>query len=96
MAEMIADPEEVVMAFDAATEAIRAEKLLIQAGLCPLVMPLPSRIKAGCGICLRIRPESLREAKAAFAAGQARCAGWFLRRPEKTGSTYERLGEDER
>lgn len=88
--------KEVVLAFDAATEAIRAEKLLAQAGLCPLVMPLPSQIKAGCGICLRIRPEALQDAKAALAAGQARCAGWFLRRPGQGGSTYEPLGEDER
>lgn len=88
--------EEIVITFDATTEAIRAEKLLVQAGLCPLVMPLPSQIKAGCGLCLRVRPEALQAARDALAEGQARWAGWFLRRPGKGGSTYEPLREDER
>lgn len=88
--------EEIVITFDATTEAIRAEKLLVQAGLCPLVMPLPSQIKAGCGLCLRVRPEALQAAKNTLAEGQARWAGWFLRRPGKGGSTYEPLREDER
>lgn len=83
------------MTFDAATEAIRAERLLTQAGLCPLVMPLPSQIKAGCGLCLRVRPEALEAARAALAAGEARCAGWYLRIPSDRGNAYEPLKEDE-
>lgn len=85
---------EIVITFDAATEAIRAERLLAQAGLCPLVMPLPSRIKAGCGLCLRVRPEALEAGRAALAAGEARCAGWFWRIPSDRGSAYEPLEED--
>lgn len=45
---------EHVLAFDSTNEAIRAEAALMEHGLLPQVMPLPSSIRAGCGICLRL------------------------------------------
>ena len=83
------------MTFDQTTEAIRAEKLLAEAGLCPLVMPLPSQIRAGCGLCLRVKPQARELARATLASYGVRCAGWFLRRPGDRGSLYEPLKEEE-
>lgn len=45
---------EIVFAFAGTNHAIQAENILLSAGLPVRVMPLPSAIKAGCGICLRL------------------------------------------
>ena len=55
-------PVEVVLAFARTNETIQAERLLEEAGLSIRVMPLPSAIRAGCGVCLRLPEAQLREA----------------------------------
>ena len=46
---------EFVIAFNSTNIAIKAESSLLERGVQVSVMPLPSQINAGCGICLRIR-----------------------------------------
>lgn len=53
---------EYLVSFARTNDAIRGEGLLLQAGLSVGVMPLPSRIKAGCGLSFRIRPHEFQEA----------------------------------
>lgn len=55
---------EVVLTFARTNETIRAERLLEDAGLPVRVMPLPSAVRAGCGVCLRLPEARLREAAA--------------------------------
>lgn len=48
--------EEIVFTFSTTSHAIAAETFLLEAGFSLQVMPLPSKIQAGCGICLRLSP----------------------------------------
>ena len=43
-----------IITFISANHAIKGEKVLLEAGIEVAVMPLPTQIKAGCGICLRV------------------------------------------
>jgi hypothetical protein len=58
-------PEEYMFTFSSTRDAIEGERKLLAAGLGAGVMPLPAALGAGCGICLRIRPEDLEGALAA-------------------------------
>jgi hypothetical protein len=51
--------EEVLAGFENVSQAIMAEQALTQQGFHVRVMPMPSRIRAGCGFCLRFLPEDL-------------------------------------
>lgn len=53
---------EYIVTFDGTSQAIRAERLLMEAGLRIRVMPLPGQINVGCGICLRVDPDQIDEA----------------------------------
>jgi hypothetical protein len=56
--------EEFMFTFANTRDAIEGEKKLLAAGLAAGVMPLPGRIGAGCGICLRVSSEELDRARA--------------------------------
>lgn len=83
--------DEVMIVFDRTACAIQGEGVLLEGGLCPLVMPLPSRLRAGCGICLRVRPEMAKEATALLGAKSVDFAGLYLRRVQHGASEYEPL-----
>ncbi|MCL2234836.1 MAG: DUF3343 domain-containing protein [Defluviitaleaceae bacterium] len=53
---------EYIITFTNTSFAIKAEKTLLAQELQVGVLPLPSQISAGCGICLRIKPEEIRPA----------------------------------
>jgi len=50
---------EYVITFKNTNFAIKAEQLLLALNLQVGVMPLPTEISAGCGICLRIKTHEL-------------------------------------
>jgi len=50
---------EYVIVFQNTNHAIKSETLLLDACIPAKVMPLPSQIREGCGICLRLEKESL-------------------------------------
>lgn len=54
---------EIVITFETTNYAILAERIIIKNNIHVMVMPLPPSIKAGCGICLRIEPDSIEEIK---------------------------------
>jgi hypothetical protein len=60
---------EFVFTFAAAGDAIAGEKKLLAGGISPAVMPLPDQLGAGCGICLRVRPEQLEQARTLLGIG---------------------------
>lgn len=61
---------EILFAFNKTSVAIGAEQALLQAAVEVRVMSLPSAIRAGCGICLRVSPPWLDEARVVLAAAQ--------------------------
>ncbi|MCL2862363.1 MAG: DUF3343 domain-containing protein [Firmicutes bacterium] len=50
---------EYILTFDSTNMAIKAERSLLEINQKVSVMPLPSQIKAGCGISLRIKNEGI-------------------------------------
>lgn len=50
---------EYVITFKNTNSAIKSEQYLLTEKLRVSVMPLPSQIRAGCGICLRVKPEEI-------------------------------------
>jgi len=50
---------EYIITFKTTNRAIKAEQCLLECDISVGVAPLPSQIKAGCGICLRIKPDQL-------------------------------------
>ena len=53
---------EYVIAFKNTNFAIKAEQCLLEQKLQVSVLPLPSQISAGCGICLRVNQEEIKPA----------------------------------
>ena len=49
----------LVIAFDATTQALAAEKLFTESGLPGRMIPIPSQITAGCGLAWKAEPEQL-------------------------------------
>ncbi len=80
---------EWVFSFHTTGDAILAEQALMQAGLAPRVMPLPSAIRAGCGLCLRVATAQKDAALHALEQRRIRHAGLYLRYPQGEGSRYE-------
>jgi len=53
---------EYVITFDNTNRAIKAEQCLLDHCLHVGVLPLPAQLTAGCGICLRIKPDDIKQA----------------------------------
>ena len=70
---------EYVITFDNTNQAIKAENCLLGMHLKVGVMPLPSQIKAGCGISLRISPEEIKVVLEALASGSIEIYRLFSR-----------------
>lgn len=45
---------EIILTFSSSTYAIASETILLEANFPVKVMPLPSSLGAGCGLCLRL------------------------------------------
>lgn len=60
--------QQILLVFANTNHAIRAEALLLEANLPVQVMPLPSVIHAGCGICLRVPQAQVTRAAALLQA----------------------------
>lgn len=54
---------EYVITFKNTNHAIKGERLLLDDNVKVNVMPLPSQIRAGCGICLRVSENDIPEAE---------------------------------
>ena len=68
-----------------------AEQLLAENAFSVKVMPAPSSIRAGCGICLRFLPEDFRRA-AAFLAGLGYAdTEAYMREEADGGASYKKI-----
>jgi hypothetical protein len=64
-----------VLTFHSTHDALRAEKLLLQAGLHPQCIPVPRHLSANCGIALCIVPTDRHQAESLLAQQGVTLAG---------------------
>lgn len=86
--------EEVIFTFSSTNAAIKAETVLIQAGLAVKVMSLPSSIKAGCGICLRFQPNQARVAIQTLDQSGTTVSELWMRTTDNSNSRYKPLSRE--
>ena len=84
---------EYVITFKNTNAAIKAEQSLLQQGLHVGVMPLPSQISAGCGICLRISPDEIHVALETMEKNNIGELGLYSRVSEDGRYTYGKVDE---
>ncbi|MDR1580055.1 MAG: DUF3343 domain-containing protein [Synergistaceae bacterium] len=70
---------EAIISFKSVSHAIRAEGALLEAGLPVTVMPMPSDVREGCGLCLRLPSDRLDEALRRLESIRAERAALFIR-----------------
>jgi len=79
---------EYIIAFKNTNYAIKAEQCLLEQKLRVSVLPLPSQISAGCGICLRIKTDEIKSALKALANNNIDEIKLFLRVMENNQYIY--------
>ncbi|MCL2233323.1 MAG: DUF3343 domain-containing protein [Treponema sp.] len=81
---------EYIITFKNTNFAIKAEQCLLEK-MNVGVLPLPSQISAGCGICLRVKQDEIDAALAALADREISAAGLYSRATENGRYLYEEL-----
>ena len=79
---------EYILTFKNTNFAIKAEQCLLEQKLNAGVLPLPSQISAGCGICLRIKPDEIRPALEILAKKNIDGIDLFLRTEQDNRFVY--------
>ena len=84
---------ENIITFNNTNNAIKAEQCLLTQNILVGVLPLPSQISAGCGICLRVKVEDVIQALRILKDNNISEIGLYTRMPENNGFIYtkERL-----
>ena len=77
--------------FKSVNQAIKAENALLKLNLDITVMPLPAEIRAGCGICLRIRRHEMPQAVEALQAADIEDPVFYTISGGPRIFTYERM-----
>jgi selenide,water dikinase len=82
---------EYIITFKNTNHAIKAEQCLLEQKLQVSVLPLPSQIRAGCGICLRIKPDDIKPALKTLAEKNIDGIGVFSKTTEGGKSVYTKV-----
>jgi len=77
---------EYIITFKSTNRAIKAEQSLLEKRISATVLPLPSQIREGCGICLRVSPGDIRLALGLLTEKNIEGIRLFFR--EMAGSHY--------
>ncbi len=82
---------EYLITFKNTNQAIKAEKCLEERDLKVTVLPLPSKIRAGCGICLKLRAEDIEPALSALAVNDIHEIGVYSREGAKSDVPFKEV-----
>jgi len=82
---------EYILTFEITSLAIKAEHCLMGKETHVSVIPLPSQIKAGCGICLRINRDEISDILEKLAANKIDRFGLYLREKDKGQFLYKEI-----
>ena len=82
---------EYIITFKNTNFAIKAEQCLLELNMNVGVLPLPSQISAGCGICLRVKQDEIKVALDTLADREIPNAGLYSRTTENGRYLYEEL-----
>ncbi len=85
---------EILIAFDTTSSAIGAEMALESANIPVKVMNIPSSIRAGCGISLRIEPQDVKRAAAVLKEKNLAASGYYQRIIADGKSSYNPCEEE--
>ena len=84
---------EVIFVFPGTVQTIQAEYILLKAGLHVQVMPIPPKINAGCGLCLRLSPAESEDAEKLLRENAIAPQEIFCRTIKNGKSEFSILGE---
>lgn len=79
---------EAVFTFHNTHHAIRGEQALLAGEIQVKVMPLPSQLGAGCGLCLRVPETELPRAREILAEADIEPQGLYWKRLENGRTVY--------
>lgn len=85
---------EILFTFGSTHHAIASEQALVAAGVPVRVLSLPSQIRAGCGLCLRVWPEDRQAAARALARAGLSPQEIWQRDEGPKRARYTPLGEE--
>jgi len=85
---------EYILTFKNTNYAIKAEQCLLEQKLRVGVLPLPSQISTGCGICLRVKMDEIKSALKILAGKNIPEVGVFRRVEENNRYIYTEAGEE--
>jgi hypothetical protein len=72
---MNAKPETAVL-FHTSSHAIRAERILLQAGIDCRLTPVPRHLSSDCGVCVRVGQTYREDARAVLERARIEVAGY--------------------
>jgi hypothetical protein len=84
---------EYIITFKNTNFAIKAEQCLLEQKLQVGVLPLPSQISAGCGICLRVNQDEIKQALEALAGKSVDVQSLYSREAENGQYAYTEVKE---
>ena len=82
---------EYILTFKNTNFAVKSEQFLLEQKLRVGVLPLPPQIRAGCGICLRIRPDEIRQALEILKEKGIDETGLFSRETDGNNYIYKKI-----
>jgi len=85
---------EYIITFKNTNFAIKAEQCLLEQKMKVSVLPLPSQISAGCGICLKVTQTEIIQALKALTDNGINERGLFSRLQENGKYVYSEVSEE--
>ncbi len=82
---------EIVFTFATTNYSIKAERTLRKSNIPIRIMPLPSEIKAGCGLCLRVSENFVAKAKEILVGSSIKIESIYRRTEENSKSKFTYL-----
>ncbi|NLU49427.1 MAG: DUF3343 domain-containing protein [Syntrophomonadaceae bacterium] len=81
-----------VITFASTSQALKAEKVMKEAGAIFLTMPTPREVSASCGLALKVQPERVEEYHQLLVGRQVAIDGVFHLKKEGRKTRVELLG----